>query len=86
MCSQVVGEIGTTESVLITHKGSYDRGVVKTVVRRIEGYCTAKKYSMICYNVHENDLEAALVVTPGKQSPTVTHLNIKGWYAVQALI
>ncbi len=84
--SQIIGEICNAESVLITHKGSYQSDIVKTVVKRIEGYCIAKKYRLISYNVSKDNLESILAITPGKQSATITALNDKGWYAIQALI
>ncbi len=83
---QVIGDICVTESVLITRKGWFECDVVNKVIRRIEGYCTAMKYSMVCYNVREDDLESVLAITPAKQSATVTPLNGKGWCAVQAVI
>ncbi len=83
---QVIGDICTTESVLITRKGWFQVDLVKKVISRIEGYCTAMKYSMICYNVHKDNLESVLAITPAKQSATITPLNDAGWCAVQAVI
>ena len=42
-----------------------------------EGVFTATKYMMIQYNVRRDALDKAIVVTPGKRSPTITNLDDK---------
>jgi len=41
---------------------------------------------MIQYNVHEDNIEEAKSITPGKRSVTVSQLAQPGWYAVSALV
>jgi ATP phosphoribosyltransferase len=52
----------------------------------VEGYITATKYVMIIYNVSTELLAAAMKVTPGKRSPTVTNLDDEGFKAVSSLV
>jgi ATP phosphoribosyltransferase len=45
----------------------------------------AKKFLMITYNVHNDLLDAAIKITPGKKSPNITSLNDSNYKAVTCL-
>ena len=46
----------------------------------------AKKYVMISYNIHNDLLEKALEVTPGKKSPNITELAQTDFKAITCLV
>eukprot|EP01083_Nonionella_stella_P000798 2292_1 len=83
---EVVGEVLATESILISNINSKHEDMVKLIKRRIEGYMVAKKFVMISYNVHNDLLDAALKLTPGKKSPNITSLQDSDFKAVTSLV
>jgi len=83
---EVVGEVLSTESILISNVNSKHEDTVKLIKRRIEGYMLAKKFVMISYNVHNDLLDAALKLTPGKKSPNITSLQNSKFKAVTSLV
>mmetsp|Transcript_7824 Transcript_7824/g.11854 ORF Transcript_7824/g.11854 Transcript_7824/m.11854 type:complete len:294 (-) Transcript_7824:301-1182(-) len=83
---EVVAEVLTTESVLIVNPHSQHEDTVQLIKKRIEGYMVAKKYVMITYNIHNDLLDAAIRVTPGKKSPNITSLNDSNYKAVTCLV
>eukprot|EP00281_Chroomonas_sp_CCMP1168_P033167 CAMPEP_0206248056 /NCGR_PEP_ID=MMETSP0047_2-20121206/20152_1 /ASSEMBLY_ACC=CAM_ASM_000192 /TAXON_ID=195065 /ORGANISM="Chroomonas mesostigmatica_cf, Strain CCMP1168" /LENGTH=305 /DNA_ID=CAMNT_0053673647 /DNA_START=105 /DNA_END=1022 /DNA_ORIENTATION=+ len=82
----IVEPIMETEAVLITNPNSTHKELLNTIKKRIEGYLTATKYSMIQYNVHKDNLQKVCDITPGKRAPTITSLHDKNWFAVSALV
>uniref|UniRef100_A0A7S0F4S4 ATP phosphoribosyltransferase n=1 Tax=Craspedostauros australis TaxID=1486917 RepID=A0A7S0F4S4_9STRA len=83
---EVVHEILSTQAILISNPNSTHKGMVEKLKRRIEGYITATKYSMIMYNVAVDLLSEAVKVTPGKRSPTITNLEDENFKAVSSLV
>mmetsp|Transcript_17188 Transcript_17188/g.25453 ORF Transcript_17188/g.25453 Transcript_17188/m.25453 type:complete len:300 (-) Transcript_17188:40-939(-) len=83
---EIVGEICSSQSLLITSKQTRHRNTIDLIIRRIEGYITAQSYLLISYNVSMDDLNKTLEVTPGKKSPTITKLKEENWVAVSALV
>jgi ATP phosphoribosyltransferase len=41
---------------------------------------------MITYDVHTDNLDSAVRLTPGIESPTISQLHRQGWVAVQAMV
>jgi ATP phosphoribosyltransferase len=56
------------------------------LVRRLSGVLVARQYVMIVYDVHADNLDAAVALTPGIESPTISQLHRQGWVAVQAMV
>jgi ATP phosphoribosyltransferase len=84
---EVVGEpILRSEAVLIRRVGAPDDEQVEQLVRRINGVIIARRYVMIDYDVRVEHIDAALPLTPGIESPTVSPLHDKGWVAVRAMV
>jgi ATP phosphoribosyltransferase len=82
-----VGEpILTSTAVLIRRVGAPGDGPVTQLVRRLQGVLVARRYVMLAYDVPAPLLEAATVLTPGIESPTVSPLRKEGWLAVQAMV
>jgi len=58
---------------------------VKAFIDRLQGIVVAREYVMVEYDAPEHLLEAACVVTPGIEAPTVSPLSRKGWVAVKSM-
>lgn len=78
-------DILSTEAILIGNPNAEHKDLVEMIKRRLEGYITATKYCMIMYNVSVELVEAAVKITPGKRSPTITTLD-DGGKAISSLI
>jgi ATP phosphoribosyltransferase len=83
---EVVHEVLDTQAILISNPHSEHKAIVNLLQRRIEGFITATKFSMIIYNVSNDLLEAAVKATPGKRSPTITNLSDENCKAVSSLV
>ena len=75
-----------SEAVLIQPRGAERPAGIDLLVRRLSGVMTAQRYRMVDYNIAEEKLDAACAITPGLDSPTVSHLAKPGWLAVRAMI
>lgn len=56
------------------------------LIKRLEGVLVARAYSVMDYDIPAARLEAAMAITPGFQSPTVSALHDPEWLAVRALV
>eukprot|EP00934_Nitzschia_sp_Nitz4_P003536 Nitzschia sp. Nitz4//scaffold289_size23394//22043//23011//NITZ4_008482-RA/size23394-augustus-gene-0.43-mRNA-1//-1//CDS//3329545837//3526//frame0 len=83
---EVVHSILSTEAILISNPASTNKDLVALMKNRIEGYITATKYVMIVYNIANEKLDAAVKVTPGKRSPTITSLECGTQKSVSSLV
>jgi ATP phosphoribosyltransferase len=87
---EIVGEpILRSEAVLVRQDGAapaVPEAAVAQLVRRLQGVLVAREYVMLAYDVRVDALDAAVAVTPGIESPTVSPLHREGWVAVQAMI
>jgi ATP phosphoribosyltransferase len=86
-----VGEpIMYSEAVLITRASvepaAPARGPVGQLLRRLQGVLVARRYVMLAYDVRADQLDGAVALTPGIESPTVSPLHREGWVAVQAMV
>lgn len=59
---------------------------VEVLIQRLRGVLIARQYVMIDYNCPIAALPAALKITPGMESPTVSPLGQEGWVAVRAMV
>ena len=75
-----------SEAILIQPAGVDRPDGLDRLTRRLAGVMTARNYKMIDYNVSAANLERASAITPGIDSPTVSHLAREGWLAVRAMI
>ena len=82
----VFGEpIMHSEGILVQRHGEVPEGL-EHFVQRIEGVLVARAYVLMDYDVAAEHLDAALALTPGFESPTVSELARQGWYAVRAMV
>ena len=75
-----------TQATLIANPKSTHKDLITKLQKRLEGYITATKYVMVMYNVSNELVDAAIKITPGKKSPTVTNLQCGTTKAVSSLV
>jgi ATP phosphoribosyltransferase len=84
---EVIGApILESEAVLIRRRGAPPSPAVDLFVRRMQGVLVARRYVMMDYDIRAENLKAAVAVTPGLESPTVSPLHTEGWVAVRAMV
>jgi ATP phosphoribosyltransferase len=84
---EIIGEpILHSEAVLIRRYGSGQQPAVEQMVRRLQGVLVARRYVMMDYDVRVENVEQAVALTPGIESPTVSPLHNEGWVAVRAMV
>ena len=83
---EIFGEtILESEAVMITRAGEQPEGL-DTFVRRLEGVLVARGYVMMEYDIPAANVERAVALTPGIESPTVSPLHREGWVAVRSMV
>ncbi|GAA1521119.1 ATP phosphoribosyltransferase [Dactylosporangium maewongense] len=76
-----------SSSVLVRRSGTGELApAAKQLLRRLQGVLVARRYVMLAYDVRADALDAAVALTPGIESPTVSPLHREGWVAVQAMV
>ncbi|GAA3775314.1 ATP phosphoribosyltransferase [Streptomyces phyllanthi] len=88
---EVIGEpIMKSEAVVIRRVGADAEGEaepkVQQFLRRLQGVLVARTYVMMDYDCRVEQLEKAVALTPGLESPTVSPLHNEGWVAVRAMV
>jgi ATP phosphoribosyltransferase len=82
-----VGEpILRSSAILIGRAGGPDLPQVTQLIRRLQGVLVARRYVMIAYDVPTAQLDAAVALTPGIESPTISPLRKEDWVAVNAMV
>jgi ATP phosphoribosyltransferase len=74
-----------SEAVLVTRTGAVPSGF-EVFRRRLEGVLVARSYVMMDYDIRREHVAAAVALTPGIESPTVSPLHREGWVAVRAMV
>ncbi|GAA1348998.1 ATP phosphoribosyltransferase [Falsarthrobacter nasiphocae] len=75
-----------SEAIVIANPRSGNKAAIDVMLRRLQGVLVAKQYVMLDYDVHVDQLEAAIALTPGLESPTISALNDPAWAAVRAMV
>ncbi|MBK3576801.1 ATP phosphoribosyltransferase [Streptomyces sp. MBT65] len=88
---EVFGDpIMKSEAVVIRRTGAETDDTVEPKVqqflRRLQGVLVARTYVMMDYDCRVEQLEKAVALTPGLESPTVSPLHNEGWVAVRAMV
>jgi ATP phosphoribosyltransferase len=84
---RIIGEpLFHSNAALFAHPDSQNRPQVETMVKRIQGKLVALNYMMVEYDVPAALLEQACELTPGLDSPTISTLHNRDWYAVKAMV
>jgi ATP phosphoribosyltransferase len=82
----VVETIAETEAILISAPQPRDPALVKRLVRRFEGVLTARRYTLVEYNLHVSKLKEAEKIAPGYDSPTVSQTEDPDVVAVRVMV
>ncbi len=75
-----------SEAVLVTRAGSDRPAGLEVFRRRIEGVMVARSYVMMDYDIPTDAVPAAVDLTPGIESPTISPLHRDGWSAVRVMV
>lgn len=75
-----------SEAVVVAREGAEVSREAQVLLRRIQGILHAQNYLMVDYNVRTSELDAAVAVTPGLSSPTISPLASTEWVAVRAMV
>jgi ATP phosphoribosyltransferase len=77
----------SSEAVVIRPTGAgTDDPKVQKFLRRLQGVLVARRYVMMDYDIRAENVEHAVALTPGLESPTVSPLHHEGWVAVRAMV
>ncbi|MFT6534005.1 MAG: ATP phosphoribosyltransferase [Alpinimonas sp.] len=71
-------------AVLISRNPSIDG--ISILLRRLQGVLVAKQYVLMDYDVPKNLLDAACLIAPGIESPTISPLHDPEWVAVRVMV
>lgn len=72
--------------MLISNPHTKHATLVNKIRQRFEGYLTSSKFSLMTYNIPRTLLPKAVLITPGKRSPTVQQLDEDSWVAVSVMV
>ena len=76
----------TSEAIVISRKGVARPKDLGVLIRRLQGVVTARRYVLLDYDIHKNNVEMACAITPGLESPTISPLQKADWVAVRAMV
>lgn len=84
---ELVGEpILESEAVLVTREDAPVPDGFDVFERRLQGVMVARRYVMMDYDIQIDQVEEAVALTPGIESPTVSPLHREGWVAVRSMV
>jgi ATP phosphoribosyltransferase len=85
---EIIGEpILESEAVVIRRTGAdVEEPKVRQFLRRMHGVLVARRYVMMDYDIRAERVEAAVALTPGLESPTISPLHHEGWVAVRSMV
>jgi ATP phosphoribosyltransferase len=76
-----------SEAVVVRRTGADpEEPKVQQFLRRLQGVLVARRYVMMDYDIRVEQVEKAVALTPGLESPTVSPLHHEGWVAVRAMV
>ena len=84
---EVFGEpILSSEAVMITSANAEGSPGFEVFKRRLDSVIVARTYIMMDYDISADQVERAVELTPGIESPTVSPLHRQGWVAVRSMV
>jgi ATP phosphoribosyltransferase len=75
-----------SEAILISRSAEDLPGELQTILRRLQGVVTARRYVLLDYDIAKASVERACAITPGLESPTISPLQKEDWVAVRAMV
>ncbi|EFQ83911.1 ATP phosphoribosyltransferase [Aeromicrobium marinum DSM 15272] len=83
----VFGEpILQSEAVVVTRRGAASTPGLDVFRRRLDSVIVARTYVMMDYDIDGAQVDRAVELTPGIESPTVSPLHREGWFAVRSMV
>ena len=77
----------TSEAILISAKNNaLEEKAIAVLARRLNGVVIARQYVLLDYDIENKNLNQALKLTPGFESPTISPLAKENWNAVRAMV
>ncbi|MET1133005.1 MAG: ATP phosphoribosyltransferase [Aeromicrobium sp.] len=84
---EVFGDpILTSEALLISRSAAELPAGFDVFQRRLQSVIVARTYVMMDYDIRVQNVDEAVRLTPGIESPTVSPLHREGWVAVRAMV
>ncbi len=84
---KIVGEpIFTSNAALFSALESQSKEGVKRFIDRVNGRLIALEYQMVEYDVSAELLDKVCELTPGIESPTISHLKNAAWCSVKSMV
>lgn len=84
---EVFGDpILTSEALLIARSAAEVPAGFDVFQRRLQSVIVARTYVMMDYDIRVQNVDEAVRLTPGIESPTVSPLHREGWVAVRAMV
>ena len=84
---EVFGDpILASEGVLITRRDAPGPAGFEVFKRRLDSVLVARTYVMMDYDITVDQVDKAVELTPGIESPTVSPLHREGWVAVRSMV
>ncbi|MET0821747.1 MAG: ATP phosphoribosyltransferase [Aeromicrobium sp.] len=84
---EVFGDpILSSEAVLITRRDAPGPAGFEVFKRRLDSVIVARTYVMMDYDITVDQVDKAVELTPGIESPTVSPLHREGWVAVRSMV
>jgi ATP phosphoribosyltransferase len=74
------------QSTAVLISSDKDKAGVSTLLRRLQGVLVARQYVLMDYDITVAQLDAACLLAPGIESPTVSSLHDPEWVAVRVMI
>lgn len=82
----VFGDVIMDSEAVVIRREGVETGAYETFMRRIQGVLVARRYVMMDYDIPDSKVEAAVALSPGLESPTVSPLAREGWVAVRVMV
>ena len=76
----------SSEAVLITRRDAAEPEGYAVFKRRLDSVLVARTYVMMDYDIRAEQVDRAVELTPGIESPTVSPLHREGWVAVRSMV
>jgi ATP phosphoribosyltransferase len=84
---EIIGEpILVSDALLVRRTGAPSTPAVDTFVRRLHSVMVARAYVLVDYDIMADQVDRAVSITPGIESPTVSPLHDPSWVAVRAMV
>jgi ATP phosphoribosyltransferase len=83
---EIVGDVILESEAVLIARGSEEPSGMDVFMRRLQGVIVARTYVMMDYDIRVEHADAAVEVTPGFESPTVSPLHREGWVAVRSMV